>query len=134
MHSVYLPMSFFVSYLSIMEWLDIFTILVTGVTASSTSSTVRALNDVTLTCTSTSSLQPDGYSWHRVDGDVPSHSSGQNTNRFTIHRAVPADEGQYYCMAMLFGHCAVSNNVMVTVEGKKMTSYIHNLMYVAIIA
>ena len=132
MHSVQLPMSFFVSYLSIMEWLDIFTILVTGVTASPTSSTVVALNDVTLTCIPTTT--PDGYSWHRVDGDVPSHSSGQNTNRLTIHRAVPADEGQYYCMAMLFGHCAVSNNVMVTVEGKKMTSYICNLMYVAIIA
>ena len=93
-------------------------ILVTGVSATPASSTVVAFNDVTLTCTSSSS-SVDEYSWHRVNGDVPSHSSGQNTNTLTIHRAVPADEGQYYCMASQFGHCAVSSNVMVIVQGKK---------------
>ena len=92
--------------------------LITGVVASPASSTVAALNDVTLTCAPTSpSSRPDIYSWHRVDGTVPSHASGQNTNRLTLLRVVPADGGQYYCMASWFGHCAVSNNVLVTVEG-----------------
>ena len=89
--------------------------MITGVTASPASSTVVALNDVTLTCSPTTT--PDTYSWHRVDGDLPSSSTGQSTNRLTLHNVVPADEGQYYCMATLFGHCAVSNNVTVTVEG-----------------
>ena len=93
--------------------------MVTGVTATPASSTVVAFSDVILTCRSSSSQAPEEYSWHRVDGDVPSHSSGQNTNRLTIHRAVPADGGQYYCMAVQFGHCAVSDNIMVTVEGNK---------------
>ena len=109
-----------------MEWLIIVIndTLITGIRATPASSTVVALNDITLTCSPRSSLNtPDGYSWHRVDGDVPSHSSGQNTNRLTIHRAVPADEGQYYCMATWFGHCARSNNVMVIVLGKKMAAY-----------
>ena len=93
----------------------------TGVTASPASSTVTALNNVTLTCTP-SSGGIDGYSWHRVDGDLPSQSSGQNTNTLTIHRIVPADEGEYYCMATQFvRHCAVSDNVMVIVEGKSHT-------------
>ena len=95
----------------------------TGVTASPNSSTVTALNNVTFMCIPPIRVVPDGYSWHRVDGDIPSHSSGQNTDTLTIHRVVPADEGMYYCMATQFGHCAVSNNVMVTVEGKEMISY-----------
>ena len=99
--------------------------MITGIDASPISSTVATLNDVTLTCLPTAfSIRPEMYSWHRVNGKVPSHSSGQNTDTLTIHRVVPADEGQYYCMATAFGHCAVSDNVMVTVEGmyKKMLS------------
>ena len=98
----------------------------TGVTASSVRSTVTALNNVTLTCTPRFVNNPDGYSWHRVDGDIPSHSSGQNTDRLTIHRVVPADEGEYYCMATQHRHCAVSNNVMVIVESKKIILHNHS--------
>ena len=105
-----------------MELLNTF-IFITGITANPRSSTIVALNDITFTCSPISN-EPEEYSWHRVDGDVPSHSSGQNTNRLTIHRVLPADEGQYYCMGKLSGHCAVSNNVIVTVEGKKMV--VHN--------
>ena len=101
--------------------------MITAIDASPISSTVIALNDVTLTCLSTFIISITiPYSWHRVNGNVPSQASGQNTDTLTIHRIVPIDEGQYYCMAILFGHCAVSNYVMVTVEGtfKKMLSYV----------
>ena len=91
--------------------------MIIDVDASPISSTIVALNDVTLTCSSTSDITPDTYSWHRVNGDVPSQASGRNTDTLTIHRIVPADGGEYYCMATLFGHCAISDNVMVTVEG-----------------
>ena len=99
----------------------------TGVTASPGSSTVTALNNVTFMCIPSSPhVIPDGYSWHRVDGDIPSHSSGQNTDTLTIHRIVPADEGEYYCMAAQYGHCAVSNNAMVIVESKKIILHNHS--------
>ena len=79
-----------------------------------------ALNDVTLTC-EPQGLDDvsDGYSWHRVDGDIPSHSSGQNSSNLTIHRILPADEGNYSCMVAQFRHCAKSNNITVIVTGKK---------------
>ena len=80
--------------------------------------TVKALNDVTLTCIPRRGT-PKEYSWHRVDGDIPLHSSGQNSSRLTIHRIVPADEGEYYCMGTLFGHCGKSDIVRVTVISKK---------------
>ena len=81
---------------------------------------VTALNDTTLTCKPSGlSGEPDEYSWHRVDGDIPPHSSGQNSSILTIHRITPADEGKYYCMATQFGHCAKSNNITVIVTGKK---------------
>ena len=79
---------------------------------------VIALNDVTLTCIPVGG-SPDVYSWHRVDGDIPPHSSGQNSSILTIHRILPADEGNYSCMATWFGHCAKSNIIEVTVAGKK---------------
>ena len=93
--------------------------MLTVVKATPTSKTVIALNDVTLTCSSTSSYMPEKYSWHRVDGVVPLHSSGQNSSKLTIHRIFPADEGNYYCVASAFGHCAKSNTVEVIVHGKK---------------
>ena len=96
--------------------------MITDVVVSPNSSTVvAASNDVTLTCIPT--LSPDIYSWHRVNSDLPSSSTGQSTNRLTLHNVVPADEGQYFCMATLFGHCAVSNNVTVTVEGISYVMY-----------
>ena len=79
---------------------------------------VGALNDVTLTCIPQRG-SPEKYSWHRVDGDIPAHSSGQNSSTLTIHRIVPADEGEYYCMATLHGHCAKSAIAKVIVKGKK---------------
>ena len=124
MDSVELSIPYLVSYLSILSRL-INKYCKIDVTATLASSTVFALNDVTLTCTLNSSISinviPTGYSWHRVNGDVPSHSSGQDSTTLTIHRIFLADEGEYYCMAELFGHCARSNNVTVIVEGKKLT-------------
>ena len=67
----------------------------------------------------TTTLVPDKYSWHRIDGDVPSHSSGQNRSKLIIHRIVLSDEGSYYCIASLHGHCAKSDTVEVIVHGKK---------------
>ena len=102
-------------------------ILITDVRATPSSSTVKALNDVTLTCSpiTTGATAPDTYSWHRVGGNIPSQSSGQDSATLTIHRIVPKDAGQSYCLAEFFGHCAISNNVTVTVEsGKEMISYI----------
>ena len=95
-------------------------VLIIALDIQSTEIPVTALNDVTLTCSPQRST-PDVYSWHRVDGDIPAHSSGQNTSILTIHRIVPADEGEYYCMGTLHGHCAKSDKVNVTVEGEKTT-------------
>ena len=127
MRSVYLPIPSFVSYyifiLVFTVWLVNEYFDITGVIASPTSSTVELSDDVTLTCTPRSPLvSPRGYSWHRVDGNLPSGSSGQDTDRLTLHNVVLADEGQYFCMATLFRHCAISDNVMVIVKGIKMIS------------
>ena len=105
--------------------------MITGVTARPASSTVVTLNDVTLTCSSISSSIAITYSWHRVDVDLPPSSTGQNTNRLTLHNVVQADEGQYYCMGIAFGHCAVSNKARVIVEGIKI-SYLICMAYVYI--
>ena len=95
-------------------------VMIIALGAQPTKITVNASNDVTLTCTPARG-RPNEYSWHRVDGDIPARSSGQNTSRLTIHRIVPADEGEYYCMGTEHGHCAKSNIVNVTVEGEKTT-------------
>ena len=98
-------------------------VLIIELSIQPTNIIVTALDDVTLTC-STSTVSENTsieYSWHRVDGDIPAHSSGQNTSTLTLHRIVPADEGEYYCMGTMHGHCANSKTVNVRVNGKETT-------------
>ena len=108
------------SKLFIIVGMVLINVLIIALDIQSTEIPVTALNDVTLTCSPLRGT-PDEYSWHRVDGDIPPHSSGQNSSTLTIHRIVPADEGEYYCMGTEHGHCAKSKIVNVTVEGEKTT-------------
>ena len=119
MHSVQLLMCYLVSCLSLLVWRLLTNVLIIALKIQPAKVSVTALNDVTITCTPVRSI-PDRYSWHRVDGDIPLHSSGQNSRTLTIHRIVPADEGEYYCMGTVFGHCAKSNKAKVIVNGKKL--------------
>ena len=59
------------------------------------------------------------YSWHRTNGDIPStRSRGQNTNTLTITRAIPPDEGMYYCIATNDGGSTSSRSASLTVDGE----------------
>ena len=59
------------------------------------------------------------YSWHRTNGDIPNtRSRGQNTNTLTITRAIPPDEGMYYCIATNDGGSTSSRNASLTVDGE----------------
>ena len=110
-------MCYLVSCLSLLVWRLLTNVLIIALNIRPAKVSVTALDDVTLTCTPVRGT-PE-YSWHRVDGDIPPHSSGQNSSTLTIHRIVPADEGEYYCMGTQFGHCAKSHIVEVIVNGKK---------------
>ena len=46
----------------------------------------------------------------------------------TISRVTPLDEDQYYCVAMTEGGYAFSNNVTLTVDGKKLTAVLSCFM------
>ena len=59
------------------------------------------------------------FQWHRVGGSIPKKSIGNESQELTIPRVVPEDEGLYYCASFQFGHCAVSNNATVMVDGEK---------------
>ena len=79
--------------------------------------TALALEDITLMCLA--SVDGVRYSWHRVDGHIPSHSHGRHNNTFTIHRVTPRNEGTYYCVAKKSGITVQSNNAIVQVDGKE---------------
>ena len=86
--------------------------------------TVLAFNNVTLTCeivilTDYETLTT--YNWYRVGDDIPAKSTVQHSDKLTIPKVVPADEGRYYCVAKRYGHCAISKKTKVTVNGKKIT-------------
>ena len=86
--------------------------------------TVTALEDATLTCSS--SVDDATYSWHRVGSTVPSRSIGQNNNTLTIPKATPYDIGEYYCMAEKQGITVQSNEAVLRVNGKKITQITNN--------
>ena len=88
------------------------------ITTHPMNSKVKALTSVTFTC-SVSDVNGVTYSWHRTNGDIPStRSRGQNTNTLTITRAIPPDEGMYYCLATNDGGSTSSRNASLTVDGE----------------
>ena len=83
------------------------------------STTVVALEDVVLSCSA--SVDDVKYSWHRVDGHLPSHRShGRHNSTLTIHRATPHDEGMYYCVVRKEGIILKSTNAVIKVDGKEL--------------
>jgi len=80
--------------------------------------TVKALTNVTFTCLA-SDVNRVTYSWHHNNGDIPNRRSrGQNTNTLTITRAIPPDEGMYYCTATNDGGSTSSRSASLTVDGE----------------
>ena len=90
--------------------------LCTEITTHPSNTTVIALQDIILNCSS--SADDVAYSWHRDSGSVPSRSTQQNNNTLTIPRATPPDEGRYYCMASKEEIIVESNRARVRVDGK----------------
>ena len=81
-------------------------------------SKIKALTNVSFTC-SVSDVNGVTYSWHRNNSDIPStRSRGQNTNTLTITRAIPPDEGMYYCIATNDGGSTASRSASLTVDGE----------------
>ena len=76
---------------------------------------ITALEDATLTCLA--SVNDATYSWHHVDGSVPSRSIGQDNNTFTIPRVTPYNAGKYYCVAKRKGTSVQSNKAEIRVNG-----------------
>ena len=98
--------------------ISIFDILITEITTQPSSLTnVLALENVTISCSA--SIDDVRYSWHRVDGHLPSHSHGRHNDTLIIHRATPHDDGVYYCTARKEGIVVTSNNASVRVDGKE---------------
>ena len=84
------------------------------------SSKVKALMSVAFKC-SASDINgvTYSYSWHRINGDIPStRSRGRNKNTLTITRVVPPDEGEYYCIATNDGGSTSSRSASLTVDGE----------------
>ena len=97
-------------------------VLVTGVTVNQPFNNVVIFHNLTLTCKpqENSYLQPT-YQWHRSGGTIPAKSMGSDSQQLTIPRVIPADQGEYYCIATVFGHCAVSDHAKVMVDGEKIS-------------
>ena len=97
----------------------------TEITTHPSSTTVIALQDVTLTCSS--SVDDVTYSWHLDGGSLPSRSRGQNSNTLAIPRVTPPDEGRYYCMANKEGISVESNRARVRVNGENLFISIYKI-------
>lgn len=73
-----------------------------------------AMEDITLICSA--SVDDVTYSWHRVEGNIPEKSQGEDDEMFTIPEITPRDAGVYYCTASQNGVIVQSNKAVVTVH------------------
>ena len=108
------------SKLAIVNTIDflMYDIFVIEITSHPVNTNVTALQDVTLHCSA--SINDVTYSWHRVNGDIPSGSTGQYSDTLTVLRATPLDQGMYYCVARKNGIRTDSSNALIEVDGKKL--------------
>ena len=95
--------------------ISVIIILITGISNQPMSHTVTALANATLRC----STSVDGvrYLWRRVNGMIPSRSQGRRTSTLTIPRAIPPDEGMYYCIISKDAVTVESNRATLEVNG-----------------
>ena len=92
--------------------------MVTATRQPTTNQRIIALQEVTFTCTAKGYRVQ--YEWrHHKDNNIIDTGS-----TYTISRATPSDEDQYYCVAMTEGGYAFSNNVTLRVDGKNDNHYI----------
>ena len=81
--------------------------------------TINLVNDTTsvsLTC------EADGassYNWERQNGDIPSDSTGENTNTLTLINLQPEDPSNYRCVATNASGSRPSDYATVTINGMK---------------
>ena len=85
------------------------------ITRQPTNQTITALQDVTFTCVAKGFEVKYEWKQHKNNNIIGRQST------LTISEATPLDEDQYYCVAMTKGGYAYSNNVTLTVDGKKLT-------------
>ena len=84
----------------------------TRATRQPTNERITALQQVTFTCTAKGYEVQYEWRHHKnnsIIGTGPTYS---------ISRATPLDDGQYYCVAMTEGGYAFSNNVTLRVDGE----------------
>ena len=91
-------------------------VILTEITKQPNDSTVIALEDVILQCSA--SVDGAAYSWHRINGDLPHRAQGENSHKLTIGRAIPSDQGMYYCMASKEKIRIKSKAAILNVNGK----------------
>ena len=96
--------------------ISVIIILITGISNQPMSHTVTALTDATLHCST--SVDGARYLWHRVNGTIPSRSQGQSSSTLTIPRAIPPDEGMYYCIISKDSVTVESDRATLEVNGR----------------
>ena len=94
---------------------------------------VTALRNVTFTCQASVSIRSSSklsYSWHRYNGTIPNKRlNGYNTNTLTIIKAIPPDEGLYYCTASNNFGSSSSKIAFLMVDGEYTSVILVIFMY-----
>ena len=68
----------------------------------------------TLTC---EAYGASSYNWERQNDDIPSDSTGVNTNTLTLINLQPEDTGNYRCVATNASGSSFSNYANLTING-----------------
>ena len=80
--------------------------------------TINLVNDTTSVSLTCEASEASSYNWERQNGDIPSDSTGVNTNALTLINLQPEDDGNYRCVATNDSGSSASNYSTIIINGK----------------
>ena len=86
--------------------------------------TISLVNNTTNVSLSCEADGASSYNWERQDGNIPSDSTGVNTNTLTLINLQPEDAGSYRCVATNASGSSESNYANLTTNGMCLASQV----------